>query len=212
MRLCNEKLTQLVFEEITKDKKVKGFLEDLKEHHEKTYLHSIKVSFLCIDIGISKGFNEEDLVLIGIAGLFHDIGKLLILPEILSKKKFNENDMHFFSMCPRYAFVTLKDTGFDQVSKIVIAYSEFQKSKQYPRTGIDRRAVKRLGSKERRQRDHKVEHLAQIVALADLSECIEFKEEKKPKKKEYSTTEIDNHFKFEFLGESKYISQILERI
>ena len=57
----------------------------LKSKDEATYLHSLAVGTLMAGVGRSLEHDEETVTLLGIAGMFHDIGKLLIPNEILNK-------------------------------------------------------------------------------------------------------------------------------
>ncbi|MDD5701262.1 MAG: diguanylate cyclase [Dehalococcoidales bacterium] len=56
---------------------------DAKDHY--TYGHSKKVSKCAHDIAVEMGFSEEKSDIIRIAGLLHDIGKIGVSDDILSK-------------------------------------------------------------------------------------------------------------------------------
>ena len=62
---------------------------DAKDHY--TYGHSKKVSKYACDIASKLGYSEEQIKVIRIAGLLHDIGKIGVSDEILLKNK-NLND------------------------------------------------------------------------------------------------------------------------
>ncbi len=61
-------------------------LSRLKERDQVTFLHSIAVSALMIDFGRSLKLDEEAIHLLGIGGLLHDFGKMLLPRAILNKK------------------------------------------------------------------------------------------------------------------------------
>ena len=60
-------------------------LSQLKDKDEYTALHSLRVCILALAFGRHLGFSEEELNLLGLGALLHDIGKMRIPPEILNK-------------------------------------------------------------------------------------------------------------------------------
>ena len=86
MNLLNENMNNLLIK--------------LREFSAETYLHSVRVSELCVEFGRSIGLKDEDIEKLRIAGLFHDIGKLCIPNQIihkagrLSKKEYECVKMH----------------------------------------------------------------------------------------------------------------------
>ncbi len=57
----------------------------LKSKDETTYVHSLAVSGMMTLLGRALGIDEETVAMLGVAGILHDIGKLLIPSEILNK-------------------------------------------------------------------------------------------------------------------------------
>lgn len=57
----------------------------LKSKDETTYVHSLAVSGMMTLLGNALDMDDEAVSLLGVAGLLHDIGKLLIPTEILNK-------------------------------------------------------------------------------------------------------------------------------
>jgi putative nucleotidyltransferase with HDIG domain len=60
-------------------------LARLKNKDDYTYMHSVAVCALMVALGRQLGFDGEELRGVGMAGLFHDIGKVGIPNEILNK-------------------------------------------------------------------------------------------------------------------------------
>ncbi len=60
-------------------------LHCMREYDDSTYMHSLNVSLFCNIIGRWLHFNPEDLEVITLCGLLHDIGKLAIPPQIMLK-------------------------------------------------------------------------------------------------------------------------------
>jgi HD-GYP domain-containing protein (c-di-GMP phosphodiesterase class II) len=60
-------------------------LSTMKRYDVVTFVHLFNVSILSMYFSIKCGFNKEDALDIGIAALFHDIGKIYISKKILKK-------------------------------------------------------------------------------------------------------------------------------
>lgn len=60
-------------------------LHCLRHYDDTTYVHSLNVALICNIIGKWLDFSKEDLEVITLCGLLHDIGKLLIPSEIITK-------------------------------------------------------------------------------------------------------------------------------
>ncbi len=57
----------------------------IKDHDEYTYFHCANVSILSVSLGQHLGLNRKMLIDLGIASLFHDIGKTDVPNKILNK-------------------------------------------------------------------------------------------------------------------------------
>ncbi len=60
-------------------------LSTLRDYDDYTYTHSINVSILAMSLGHNIGLSRESLEMLGICGLFHDLGKVAIPLDILNK-------------------------------------------------------------------------------------------------------------------------------
>ena len=60
-------------------------LTALKRHDEYTYAHCVNVSILSIRMGQLLGLSRAELATIGVAGLMHDTGKVMVPAEVLCK-------------------------------------------------------------------------------------------------------------------------------
>ena len=68
-------------------------LTTLRCHDVYTHNHSVNVCILSLAIGQRLGYSNEQLNILGLAGLFHDMGKANIPLEILNKStEFTEDD------------------------------------------------------------------------------------------------------------------------
>jgi len=60
-------------------------LHNMRNYDDQTYVHSMSVALICNIFGKWLNMNEEDIKVLTIAGLLHDIGKIVI-PENIIKK------------------------------------------------------------------------------------------------------------------------------
>ena len=80
-----EKLIENIVDEIScKDDLIVNML-DLKVANNYIFYHSVNVAVLSLVIGVAMKLNKEDLYLLGISALLHDIGKKFTSNEILDK-------------------------------------------------------------------------------------------------------------------------------
>jgi HD-GYP domain-containing protein (c-di-GMP phosphodiesterase class II) len=83
MRLARRVIQPLVDTLMKEEYSIIG-LAALKNHDEYTYAHCVNVSVLSIAIGHRLGFSRSALANLGVAALLHDVGKLVIPPEVLN--------------------------------------------------------------------------------------------------------------------------------
>lgn len=67
-------------------------MTDLRCFDGYTYAHSVNVAVICCVMGFGLKMKEEELEQLVMAGLLHDLGKLVIPPEILNKPARLSND------------------------------------------------------------------------------------------------------------------------
>ncbi|GFM89117.1 metal-dependent phosphohydrolase [Pseudomonas cichorii] len=60
-------------------------LSRLKTSDEYTYMHSVAVCALMVSLARRMGMQDEQVREAGVAGLMHDVGKMMIDPQILNK-------------------------------------------------------------------------------------------------------------------------------
>lgn len=57
----------------------------MRDMDDLTYVHSVNVGLIASIIGKWLNYSKEDIQILTLCGLLHDIGKILIPDEILSK-------------------------------------------------------------------------------------------------------------------------------
>ncbi|MBQ3513407.1 MAG: HD-GYP domain-containing protein [Lachnospiraceae bacterium] len=89
-------------------------LHNLRHYDDSTYAHSLNVSIICNVFGKWLKYSEEDLKLLTVAGLLHDIGKLSIEPKIIKKPgKLTDEEFAIIKQHPVLGFNLLKSKGVD---------------------------------------------------------------------------------------------------
>lgn len=145
------------------------WLNRLKDHHEETHLHCLRVGLLSLKLGLSRGLSARNMDILGVAAHLHDVGKLSVKPDILRKngtltdaQKLQVQD-HV-----RNGHVLLKD-HLPAVAELVARHHEYQLV-PYPRQKGQRR--RRSSNTDRRQHRPEMIHMAQIIAVADITDAL----------------------------------------
>lgn len=90
-------------------------LHNMREMDDSTYVHSINVALIATVLGRWLHMSEEELKILTSCGLLHDIGKLLIPKEILTKpKKLTEEEYTIIKTHPQKGFELLKTLDLDE--------------------------------------------------------------------------------------------------
>lgn len=94
MNLVKVKRTvQSLVDQILQNEEIFLELSALKNYDEYTYLHSTNVCILSLLLGLRLGLSKRELCELGLAALFHDIGKVKLPLELLNKpSEFDESE------------------------------------------------------------------------------------------------------------------------
>lgn len=108
----------------------------IKDYDEYTYHHSVNVSVLSVALGQRLGMSRKGLTETGLVGLFHDLGKMDIPPEILNKPtSFTDEEWKIVRRHPYWgARAALKLKGFDP-STVKTAIVAFEHHMNYDLSG-----------------------------------------------------------------------------
>jgi len=80
----------------------------IKDYDEYTYYHCTNVSILSVALGQRLGFNRQMLIDLGIASLFHDLGKIDVPNEVLNKPtKLEDSDWRIIKKHPVWGVKSL---------------------------------------------------------------------------------------------------------
>ncbi|MGZ8189617.1 MAG: HD-GYP domain-containing protein [Methylococcaceae bacterium] len=135
------------------------WLTQLKHKDEYTAQHSLNVCVLSIVLGRHINLSEANLNIVGLCGMMHDMGKMLVPLEILNKPgKLETEEMQIMQSHTTLGYELLKSSEDMHQSAIDVAHSHHERldGKGYPR---------QIPSKS-------LTEFARIVAIADMYDAI----------------------------------------
>ena len=134
-------------------------LGDAYLYDEYLYQHSFQVTLYSIAIAKEMGYSYEDLRLIGIGAMLHDIGKLIVPSEILMKPgKLTNSEYEVMKGHARHGFDILRN--LHSVSRLV-AHCAFQHHERLDGSGYPRGIV-----------DYEIHPFAKIIGVADVFDAV----------------------------------------
>lgn len=164
---CRESVESMV--DVLKDydvKKVQNLIGDLSFHDFYTYDHSINVSMYCISIYklLKPSAAREEIVLAGLGGLLHDLGKIKIPTHIINNSgKLDDEQFAMIKKHPRFGFDLISNSDVDcpgvdfkVVQRIVYEHHENFNGTGYPE-GL---------------KGDEIHILARITSIADFFDAI----------------------------------------
>lgn len=110
-------------------------LSKLRRHDAYTFTHGVNVGVLAVAFGCSLGFGPEELKELGLAGLFHDVGKTGISDAILNKPgRLTDEEFERIKAHPDLGVLLLAGHGLsDGVLRGVGEHHEKQNGHGYPK-------------------------------------------------------------------------------
>ncbi|HHX11206.1 MAG TPA: HD-GYP domain-containing protein [Clostridiales bacterium] len=133
-------------------------LHGIRDYDDLTYVHSMNVSLICNIFGGWLKLPKREIRNLTLAGLLHDIGKLLIPKEILSKPdKLNSREYEIMKAHTIKGYEALKDLPIDiDVKYAALMHHERQDGSGYPN---------RFGNSQ-------ISKFAKIVSIADVYDAM----------------------------------------
>jgi len=133
-------------------------LHCIRNYDDTTFVHSLNVALISNIIGRWLGFSKYDLEMITLAGLLHDIGKILIPPEIITKPdKLTREEYNTVKQHTVRGYQILSNKNIDQrIKATALLHHERCDGSGYP-FGL--------------QTDQ-IEPFARLVAIADVYDAM----------------------------------------
>ncbi|HHT88578.1 MAG TPA: HD domain-containing protein [Clostridiales bacterium] len=135
-----------------------NMLHCMREYDDTTYIHSLNVSLICNIMGKWLNFNSEDLEVVTLCGLLHDVGKLLVPNNIITKPERLTNEE--FSLIKTHVirgYNLLRDKNIDErIKNTALMHHERCDGSGYPNGLIS----------------HEIDSFAKLVAIADVYDAM----------------------------------------
>lgn len=133
-------------------------LHGIRNYDDLTYVHSLNVSLICNLFAGWLKLSKEDTKALTLAGLLHDIGKMLIPKEIISKDgKLTEDEFNIVKTHSLRGYQALKDQPID----IRIKYAALMHHERCDGSGYPN------GFKA-----NQIDDFAKIIAIADVYDAM----------------------------------------
>lgn len=109
-------------------------LHNMRQIDDSTYAHSVNVALICRLIGKWENFSEDDMDLLTLCGLLHDIGKSKIPNEIIEKPgKLTPEEYEEIKKHPVLGYNLIKNLHLDQrIKNAVLLHHERFDGRGYP--------------------------------------------------------------------------------
>jgi len=139
-----KRVVQSMVDMILKEETTLLGLTTLRGHDEYTHNHSVNVCILSLSMGQRMGYNKRALSELGMAALFHDIGKTEIPLDILNKPSdFDEEDWKIMRQHPIIGVELLVKMKGLHESALYGAIGAFEHHLNYDLSGYPRLQNKR---------------------------------------------------------------------
>ena len=130
----------------------------MRDVDDLTYVHSMNVALIASVIGKWMGYNQEKIKVLTLAGLMHDIGKLLIPEKILNKPgNLTDNEYEIMKKHVNLGYEQVKNKFMPMsVKEAILLHHEKCDGTGYP-----------FGLKS-----DKIPETAKIIAIADVYDAM----------------------------------------
>lgn len=130
----------------------------MRNFSDCTYLHSLNVGMISAIIGKWSGMSDEDQHMLVTCGLFHDIGKLMIPPEILNKPgRLTDEEFKIMKSHTVKGYEIIKDLPLDDhIKNCALMHHEKIDGSGYP-----------YGLK-----GNEIDEFAKILTIADVYDAL----------------------------------------
>lgn len=141
-----------------KNKTIQTVLRNINFKYDQQQIHTERVSQYCQSIGRAMGFCEDQIKDIKLAGALHDIGKIVVPPELLNKSgKLTDEEIKLMKRHPETGYHILKSVDdYRGLAEDVLCHHENWDGTGYPQ-GL---------------KGNQIPLNARIIAVADAFEAI----------------------------------------
>lgn len=135
-----------------------NMLHNLRSYDDLTYVHSVNVSLIARVFGGWLKLSEEDIDVLTVAGLLHDIGKLTLPASIMNKKEtLTEDEYELMKSHASRGFKILQEKDIDpRIKYATLMHHERNDGSGYPQ-GL---------------KADEIHTFAKIIAIADVYDAM----------------------------------------
>ena len=150
--------TQQILSENKNSLQIFDMLHSMRQFDDLTYVHCVNVALIASIIGKWLGYGENDIKVLIISGILHDIGKLMIPNEILTKPgKLSSDEFKIMKQHVNLGYEKLKNQNIDmRVKEACLLHHEKCDGTGYP-----------FGLKSK-----DIPAVAKIIAVADVYDAM----------------------------------------
>lgn len=133
-------------------------LHNMRLDEDSVYSHCLNVALIARQMGKWLRFTHEELDVLTLCGLFHDIGKIQIPEEILNKPgKYTEEEFALIRQHPLAGYNFLKNLPADErIKKAALLHHERSDGSGYPQ----------------KLKAGQIDDFAEIIAIADVYDAM----------------------------------------
>jgi putative nucleotidyltransferase with HDIG domain len=133
-------------------------LHCMREYDDLTFAHSLNVSLICNVFGHWLKLSEKDIEVLTLCGLLHDVGKLMLPPDLINKKEpLTDAEFATIKTHTVQGYQALKDQDVDiRVKYVALMHHERCDGSGYP-NGF---------------KGSQIDSFAKIVAIADVYDAM----------------------------------------
>ncbi len=133
-------------------------LHGIRNYDDMTYVHSLNVALICSIFAGWLRFSEEDTRVLTLGGLLHDIGKMLVPRDIITKDtKLTTEEFDIIKTHTLKGFQALKDQAIDiRVKYAALMHHERTDGSGYPNGFVG----------------EQIDDFAKIIAIADVYDAM----------------------------------------
>lgn len=153
------KLVRNFIQELKQNENVLNLLADIYIYDDYVYSHSMNVTMYALALGMELKLSENDLEILGVGALLHDVGKVLVPIEILDKPgKLTAEEFEEVKKHAEYGFEMLRKVP---TLSLLVAHCAYQHHERVNGSGYPR------GLKE-----DNIHLLGKILAIADVYDAV----------------------------------------
>lgn len=148
-----------IIDELLSNKEIIVNLLDIRAVAGYTFAHSVNTCVLATLTAIRQSCSPEQLENLAIGSLLHDIGYVVVPPEILQKKEIlNQDEYGLVKTHSVFGLELIKNSSLynEEVGKVIVQHHERRNGEGYPQGLVG----------------DEINPLAQIVAVADVYDAL----------------------------------------